>query len=126
MALAASRLALEGDTDLTGGFLCRAYSDLVDEWLAELLVAAEAEVGAHDVALVAVGGYGRAELSLQSDIDVVLLHAGAPPGTRADCDCAVRANGAIIESRNGSDRAMPVPRRNRRREIAWRVEANGA
>src|SRR5688500_8596452 len=54
------------------------------------------------------------------------IRRGAAPGARGDDDSAARVNGAIIVSRNGSDRAMPVPRRNRRREIAWRVEANGA
>ncbi|MGK2948677.1 MAG: [protein-PII] uridylyltransferase [Acidimicrobiales bacterium] len=85
MAFLPLRAALEGDPTLVGGELCRAYSDLVDAWLAELLEGAEAECGSGGVALVAVGGYGRAELSFQSDIDVVLLHAGrADIGTLAD------------------------------------------
>lgn len=85
MALGPARQALQDDTALVGAALCRRYSDLVDAWLAELLDAAEAECGVGRVALVAVGGYGRAELSLQSDIDVVLLHDGRTDiGTLAD------------------------------------------
>jgi len=87
MALSSGRAALEGDRTLTGRELCRAYSDLVDEWLSQLLAEAEAETEGSPggVALVAVGGYGRAELSLQSDIDVVLLHHGRSDiGTLAD------------------------------------------
>jgi [protein-PII] uridylyltransferase len=85
MEFAAARTQLEQDRSLVGRPLCQAYSDLVDDWLAALLEQVEAEVGSGGVALVAVGGYGRGELSLQSDIDVVLLHdSRSDIGTFAD------------------------------------------
>src|SRR4051794_13380620 len=78
-----ARAELAADTSLVGRALCAAYSAEVDGWLAELFESATG--GARGLALLAVGRYGRAELSLQADIDVVLLHDGrADIGAVAD------------------------------------------
>lgn len=52
-----------------------ALTDATDAWLQELFAKAQ-ELTAQPMCLVAVGGYGRRELTIGSDLDLVLLHGG--------------------------------------------------
>lgn len=65
---------LFADRNLVGTVFCRAYARRVDEWLQELFE--EETGGAAGLSLVAIGGYGRSDLCPQSDLDLMLLHAG--------------------------------------------------
>lgn len=58
-----------------GAGVCRSYTLLVDDILKALFTRKSEELkGAEKTALVALGGYGRGELNIRSDIDLMLLY----------------------------------------------------
>jgi len=77
--LSAAEAALRAQhlSGATGRQICTSYTELIDNLLKALFLFKSEELGSEDhVALVALGGYGRGELNVRSDIDLMLLHKG--------------------------------------------------
>ncbi|WAL98125.1 [protein-PII] uridylyltransferase [Streptomyces sp. Je 1-369] len=73
---AAARLRLLHEEARSGPPRRSALAELTDDWLAGLFRTGPAGTP-RGAALIAVGGYGRGELSPRSDLDLLLLHDGS-------------------------------------------------
>jgi [protein-PII] uridylyltransferase len=76
------RLKMEHRAGAGGQEICRARAAVLDELLRHLWELARASLSQQaqrefpELSLVAIGGYGRAELNPHSDVDFMFLHAG--------------------------------------------------